>query len=154
MRKNRRWMTSFGSVTDHPLTMIDEAIKEVKGTTGRERDNLPLRRAADMAWLAAASTADIVATRLSLDIPKGTNGRINVLEGVEKAYKLHAGELHGVLTYAHEVLHSLSYYEDSPKADKRNVLAAMEAAKKMVSRVLELLDQRPKAGAWRARWRP
>jgi len=141
----KKWMRTFGAVTDHPGEMIDLAIEEATKATGKEHDNLPMRRAADMAWLAAASAADVAAAKLGLDIPKGTNGRVAVLDKVEKAYKLRTGILCGKFNAAHTTLHSLCYYEDSPSVDKRDVLWAMEETREMIRYTLEVIERRPKA---------
>ncbi len=140
----KKWMRTFGAVTDHPLTMIDLAIEEATAATGEEHDNLPMRRAADTAWLAAASTADVAASKLGLGIPKGTNGRVAVLEKVEKSYKLRTGILGGKFNAAHATLHSLCYYENSPSADKRAVLWAMEETREMIRLTLDVIERRPK----------
>jgi len=134
--------------------MIDQAIEEAESATGKEHDNLPIRRAADTAWLAASSVADIAAAKLGLDPPKGKNGRLSVLEDVEEAYRLRRGVLHAKLNSAHAVLHAACFYENSPDVSKRDVLAAMEEVKEMISLTLTALEQRPKVAAWRNRWRP
>lgn len=128
----------LGATTDDPIKMVELAIQEAETADEKAKDNLPLRRAAELGWLAASSTADVLAKRLNQTEPKGANGRRAVLKEVEDSRRMKRGTLSVKFDAAQEILHGECYHENHPKKCARDrVLDHLEQVKELVEIALK-----------------
>ena len=133
---------ALGAFKDDPLAMVNAAIAEAEKADDKAKDNLPLRRAAELGWLAASSTADVLAKRMGHAEPKGANGRRAVLKEVETAGRMKRGTLVIRFDAAQGILHGDCFHEnDEKKCVRERVLDHLEQVKEMVDLALKDFDE-------------
>lgn len=102
--------SQLGAAHDDPPALIKQAIAEASGYHGG--DSFKIRRAAETGWLAASSTADVVAKQLGMRQPRGYDGRAAVLRELESRAGMRRGALVIPFQAARGTLHGSCFHED------------------------------------------
>lgn len=113
--RTRTTSGAFGAASDDPVALADRALEEAAEAI-RGSDGVGLREAAEKGWLAACSTADVVAMKLRRGKPKGRKGREDALAALEDCGGLRTGSFGKRFTYA-RVLHGECFHEDDCPPD-------------------------------------
>lgn len=100
----------FSHYADHPVKMAEKAIRDLARAPRGEVDNVQVRQAAELGWLAASSAADKIARTLGRAEPHGYNARQDALEDVGQAGGLRSAQLVANLAAAKSTLHGECYY--------------------------------------------
>lgn len=125
----KRRRNGFEAATDDPVAIANRAIKEAKRAF-RERDDLGVRQAANKAWLAASSAADVAAKNMRRKAPGGVAGRKEVLEDLEKLARLKNGTLLNAFSNARLALHGECFHGDSCPSP-HELFGMLDAVQKM-----------------------
>jgi len=120
--------------------MIKSAIAMASKAKKGEKDNTTLRQAAEWGWLAAASTADVVAKRLGLKATEGFGGRKDALAALDEESRLKGRFLENTLKLAHEELHGRTFHGN--ERTREDVLSTLAGVEVMVEEALRLLTWR------------
>jgi len=119
----------FEAATDNPVEIAARAIAEAKRAF-RERDDLGVRQAANKAWLAASSAADVAAKNMGRKAPGGATGRKDVLEDLEKLARMKNGTLLNAFANARLALHGECFHGDSCPSS-HELFGMLDAVQKM-----------------------
>lgn len=122
--------SSLGAPTDDPLALADRAIMEAESAL-KQRDTVGFRQAAEIGWLSASATADVVADRMGMPIPGGASGRRVTLENLEDAARLRRGSLVGRFEAARTVLHGECFHNDT--CSERGVLGTLDEVRTLAT---------------------
>lgn len=131
--------SSLGAVTDNPVELIDRAIRKAHQA---KSPSIELREAAELGWLAASSTADVLGDHARERPAHGFNARMKILERVEREQGLKGEPLTRPLAFAKTALHSECFHED--KCDRKTVELALNDVKKMTEIAARLKSKKRK----------
>jgi len=97
-----------------------------------------------MGWLAASSTADVVAAKLGQKVPKGASGRRAVLVDLEDRARLRRGTLIGPFEAARTVLHGECFHGD--ECDPRSIDGIINGVQDLATTALRAAPKRSRRG--------
>jgi len=118
--------------------MIENAIALALKAKKGEKYNETLHKAAEWGWLAASSTADVVAKRLRLPIPEGMGKRKDTMEELDALFRTKGHYFSNLLTFAHKELHSRAFHGN--ERTQKEVLFALSGVEVMVDEALRLTE--------------
>jgi hypothetical protein len=114
MPTQKKRSTGLGAATDDPRRIFAVAREELP--SGRE-DTLRLRQAANKAWLATCSAADVAAHHLGMRQPTSRSTRQAALREVERCARLHTRSLLSRFDDVQRHLHGECFHDDECPSD-------------------------------------
>lgn len=134
----------FEALTDDPSWLIDLAINQAKESK-KEKNNVKLRQAAELGWLAASSLVDVVTGKLQEEPALGFQGRLAIIRRLEKNAGLKSKTLTAPFTTAQAVLHGQCFHGDKyEEADQ--IMFALDWVREMIPTALRACER-----VWRKR---
>lgn len=131
LRKRGSLAAAFAAATDDPNLVVARAFDRAVNAPRRERQNLTIREAAELAWLAATAAVDRAAIAVGEKAPHGFESRVKALKAYEKFAATH-GRLNEDFQDFYHTLHGGCFYGDRCP-DRAYVLAKIEAVQDFVA---------------------
>jgi hypothetical protein len=140
----KRKNAPLGAASDDPKSMIIRAIEKASNAPENEKDNLTLRQAAELGWLAASSTADVVTGMKEEPEPGGFNSRLKALTEAAEERGLKPKHVIAKFGAARAVLHGECFHSD--RCPRSVVMATLDEVKDLVHEVLDTKPKKKKKG--------
>lgn len=121
--------------TDDPKKLMNRAGRQMAEALQGRGDREGARMAAELAWLAVSSTADVLASSWGRVTPGGFKGRESVFKLIDKATGTDFANTFGLLS---EDLHGKMFHDDDFNLDKEEAINyLLNVAKRFIEDALQ-----------------